>query len=227
MHQPEADQAAATPSKPRKLFGEISQSALQSSALLGQRAGTAIQTSGTSEDGSNGGVQDDSGRGAFASPSLLGAESMVREMNMDSPQSTNSRDAEPNEPITPKTPGDAKRATDEVVAHGDAAKDDVTPRQHQPAMFSRQINIPIPASFYYEADDPSTHNLEYATQKSGRNYLSDGFDPKIADETSLPATISGSATENEDEVDLDEVVEEFPEPPQLQHTRSKWLPPCL
>ena len=219
MHQPEAGQTAtATPSKPRKLFGEISQSALQSSALLGQRAGNAIQTSGTSEDGSNGAAQDDSDRGAFASPSLLGAESMVREMNMDSPQSTNSQDGEPNEPITPQTPGTAKRAADEVVAHGDTANEDVTPRQHQPAMFSRQINIPIPASFYYEADDPSTHTLQYATQKSGRDYLSNSSDFKIADETSLPATISGSATENEDEVDLDEVIEEFPVPPQPPYT---------
>ena len=49
IHQPEVGQAAgATPSKPRKLFGEISQSALQSSALLGQGTGAAIQTSGTS-----------------------------------------------------------------------------------------------------------------------------------------------------------------------------------
>ena len=217
INQAEAGQiATATQPKSRKLFGEISQSALKSSALLGQRAGAATQTSGTSEDGSYNDGQQDSGAGVVASPSLLGAESMVREMNMESPQSTNSHDGDLNEPITPKTPGNAVRVSNGLITRGTEAGDDVTPRQPQPAMFSRQINIPIPASFWYEADDPSTHTLEYASKKSGHNYLSNSNHLDVAEDASLPATASGSATENEDEVDIDEAIEDFPQPPTAQ-----------
>ena len=218
MHQPEAGQAAAASVKPRKLFGEISQSALRSSGALGHRVGVAVGTSGTSEDeaasfGSDDGVHLGNARGAVASPSLLGAESMVREMNMDSPHPANSREGEPNEPGTPKTPGTAARAANGINRQRTDGADDVTPRPPQPSMFSRQINIPIPASFYYEASDPSTHNLEYASKKSGRDYTSNENYLDIAEDTSLPATRSGSATEHEDEVDLDEMVHNFPQPP--------------
>ena len=218
MLQPEAGQTAAANPKPRRLFGEISQSALRSSGALGRRAGVAVETSGTSEDGaasfgSDDDVHQGNARGAVASPSLLGAESMVREMNMDSPHSANSPDGELNEPVTPKTPGNAARVSNGINHQRTDVADDVTPRQPQPAMFSRQINIPIPASFYYEADDPSTHNLEYASKVSGRDYTSNANYLDIAEDTSLPATRSGSATENEDEADLDEMVHNFPQPP--------------
>lgn len=218
MHQPEAVQTAATTSKPRKLFGEISQSILRSSGVFGRGGDLADGTSGTSEEGavsfgSDDGARQANARGIIASPSLLGAESMVREMKMDSPHSGNSHDGEPNEPITPKTPGNAAKPSNDIDNQHTDVTDDVTPRQAQPAMFSRQINIPIPASFYYEADDPSTHNLKHASKVSGRYYTTNENYLEIAEDTSLPPTRSGSATENEDDVDLDEIVHNISQPP--------------
>ena len=215
MHQPESDRPGTAKPKVRKLFGEISQSALQDSTVLGQRAGFAVQTSASSGSRSQEDAQYSNGRGVVASPSLLGAESMVRDMNMDSPQSTKSYDAVPNEPITPMTPENVRRQNGRNSRAIEAAND-VTPRAPQPVFFSRQINIPIPASFYYEADDPSTHTLEYATKKSGRDYLSKPEHLNGAENTALLATRSGSVTENDDEIDLDEVANQFPEPPTAQ-----------
>ena len=212
IHQPEAGQASSANPRRQKLFGEISQSALESSAVLGMRATTAVDTLNTSEDGQvNAGSRDSSqqgqeavSRGAVASPSLLGAESMVRELNMDSPHSANSQNADPNEPFTPKTPGTAGRQLNGHANGTAAADNDITPRQPQRALFDRQINIPIPASFYYDADDLSTHTLEYASKISGHDYVSNPSYYGNEDDTSLPATTSGSATENEDEVDNNE-----------------------
>ncbi|KAK3722216.1 Protein kinase protein rad53 [Vermiconidia calcicola] len=224
MHQPNVGPvgSAAKPQRQR-LFGEITQSALQSSALLGQRASDAIHGSTTSDalhasttsEDSHGhnGANDDAQRGAVASPSLLGAESMVRDLNMDSPHSANSQGAEQNEPATPRTRATAYKQSNGSTKDSPAFHDDATPKQPQRAIFDRQINIPIPASSYYVAGDPSTHTLEYASKVSGHDYVANpSFLGPVLD-TSLPATMSGSATdkdatENEEEVDLDCAEEE-------------------
>lgn len=212
IHQPTTGQAVVPQSQPvqRKLFGEISHSALINSAQLGRRANDAVEMSGTSEDGQAMPGADESGvlgqqansGGAVASPSLLGAESMVRELNMDSPHSSNSQGSEND----PRTPGEPDRTTDGSRSQPNGGRsarsdNDITPKQPQRAIFSRQINIPVPASFYYEPDDPTTHNLEYATKKSGRNYMGNGDSTELADDGGLP-TVSGSATENEDEIEI-------------------------
>lgn len=213
IHQPDAAQAAALPSQPaqRKLFGEISQSALVSSTLLGRRANDAVEMSRTSENGQamsgaeerNAQNQEADSGGALASPSLLGAESMVRELNMDSPHSSHSADPEPNEPQTPSPHGvNAKSRSQPNGAASVRSENDITPKQAQRPIFSRQINIPIPASFYYDPLDPSTHNVEYASKISGRDYVGNLDSTEQPEDTVLPTTVSGSATENEDEIEI-------------------------
>lgn len=218
MHQPDSEQPAPTaqtqPQPPRpKLFGEISQSALGRAGHLPTptitQGGAAPQHGAQDEYDQYSDADERAGaRGNLASPSLLGAESMVRDLNMDSPRSgSSSQGAYSNGPAEPKTPAQA-----EFSSPGNAANEDITPRPRQQALFSRQINIPIPASFYFNAEDPSTHTLEYASKISGHDYLTNpSYIREIIDDSSLPATMSaGSATDNaatDDENEDNEVSE--------------------
>jgi serine/threonine protein kinase len=202
IHQPEGGQASAAKPQRHKLFGEITQSALEDSTVFGVGTGNAVGTSDTSRDEHRSAVvSSDSQRGAVASPSLLGAESMVRELNMDSPHSGGSHAAEVNEPITPQTPGPRRPRSSGVNGEPEAHQDDITPKQPAKPVFVRQIRLPLPPSSYYDKD-PSTHNLEHASKVSGNDYMGDPSFQKFQN-GSHPAPASGSATDNEDDTDLD------------------------
>ncbi|KAI4631810.1 uncharacterized protein J4E87_002516 [Alternaria ethzedia] len=183
----ESFQMAPTPRQPR-LFGEIGQSALQSSGVLSAHAHDALsqdesvrlaQNDGAGETSYTAGQSEFQGpftapaqleRG-FSSPSLLGTESLVRDLNMTSPHSPVSRTQSPVMPATPRTP--------EVVQHNSleqSSKDfsqisEPTPRARP---INRQINLPLTASYYYDPMDPNTHNLEYASRVSGFDFVSNG-----------------------------------------------------
>ncbi|KAI4925750.1 uncharacterized protein J4E92_006486 [Alternaria infectoria] len=183
----ESFQMAPTPRQPR-LFGEIGQSALQSSGVLSAHAHDALsqdesvrlaQNDGAGETSYIAGQSEFQGpftapaqleRG-FSSPSLLGTESLVRDLNMTSPHSPVSRTQSPVMPATPRTP--------EVVQHNSleqSSKDfsqisEPTPRARP---INRQINLPLTASYYYDPMDPNTHNLEYASRVSGFDFVSNG-----------------------------------------------------
>ncbi|KAI4684654.1 uncharacterized protein J4E88_004095 [Alternaria novae-zelandiae] len=183
----ESFQMAPTPRQPR-LFGEIGQSALQSSGVLSAHAHDAlsqdgsvrlVQNDGAGETSDTAGQSEFQGpftapaqleRG-FSSPSLLGTESLVRDLNMTSPHSPVSRTQSPVMPATPRTP--------EVVQHNSleqSSKDfsqisEPTPRARP---INRQINLPLTASYYYDPMDPTTHNLEYASRVSGFDFVSNG-----------------------------------------------------
>ncbi|KAH7068469.1 hypothetical protein FB567DRAFT_565194 [Paraphoma chrysanthemicola] len=153
--------AAARP----RLFGEIGQSALQSSGILSARANSALpqeesvrRTAGGTSPASGhavGGAEPNVSRvvaqldGGLSSPSLLGAESMVRDLNMESPHSPVSRAQSPFMPATPRQ----------------SQVSEPTPRA-RPAGPDRQISLPLTASYYYDPADPSTHNLEYASRRN-------------------------------------------------------------
>ena len=165
MHQIGAN---GTPPVQRKLFGEISQTdairqtALQSSAFLGRGHDIASQSDNDSAYGTRPRVDKQDLEGAVASPSLLGAESMVRDLNMDSPPSSPaSHDADTNEPTTPGVFEQAQTANGSAVLslHGE---NEVTPKQPPRPTFNRRIDIPVPPSFWYDPSDPTTHNLDYA-----------------------------------------------------------------
>lgn len=193
IHQPEGAHGASSKPQPRKLFGEISQSALRSSALLGhapELAGNASSSDGEWQHYADTGTGS---RGAIASPSLLGAESMVRELNMDSPRGPNSQESQHHEPVSPTTPSRPRRSTS--LKH----QEEVTPKQAPKAVFDRRINIPIPASSYYIAEDPSTHNLDYASKVSGYDYVKEAsFNSRP--EGNEPVTRSSTATNTDSEV---------------------------
>ncbi|KAK5144310.1 hypothetical protein LTR04_001615 [Oleoguttula sp. CCFEE 6159] len=220
--------------QPNRLFGEIGQSAFQSSGVFGARTNYALTTSNrdlrdpsTSADTSardtdepysiantslvndmpeqyhdqhqnisdhpvEGATGQTTGDGAMAANSLLGAESLVRELNMESPRSANSPAAEPDEPRTPRTPeppqnppiGQADGGAEEQHNH----PEDITPKQ---PVFNR--SLPLPSSFYYNTNDRNMHNLEYATKISDNDFITA---PELAtsDHPSLPATTNASAS---------------------------------
>ncbi|KAF2133063.1 Pkinase-domain-containing protein [Dothidotthia symphoricarpi CBS 119687] len=174
-----------------RLFGEIGQSALQSSGILNAHATNALSEEEAAAIISRDGVQSFSHAvggtpfqgpftapsqldGGLSSPSLLGAESLVREMNMTSPYSPVSGTHTPG-PTTPRTP--------EVVQHNsltESSKEfsqisEPTPKARAPGL-NRQISLPLTASYYYDPLDPSTHNAEYASKVSGYDFLSAGRD---------------------------------------------------
>ncbi|KAF2874807.1 hypothetical protein BDV95DRAFT_603601 [Massariosphaeria phaeospora] len=171
------------PPRTGRLFGEIGPSGLNSSGVL-----TAHPTEALSRDVSDGGAtrpelastpdrSASQGRhdvhsqlhGSFSSPSLYGAESLVRDIdiNMESPVSGAHS---PNEPTTPRTP--------EVVQHNSLEKSSTHPSQiseatpkAKPPTLNRQITLHKTPSFYYDPYDPDTHNLEYASKVSGFDFV--------------------------------------------------------
>ncbi|KAF2773308.1 hypothetical protein EJ03DRAFT_125829 [Teratosphaeria nubilosa] len=196
-HQPESGTTHQQTTAPRpKLFGEISQSALNQGALNAQasHAAAASQSAWQSQ------------AGAGAHPSLQGAESMMRDVHMDSPHSSCSGSGSAAEPTTPATP-EAKPV--QTPAKGTPnSPADATPRPQQRRTFNRQICVPFSASFFHEADDPSTHNVEYASRVSGHDFAKE---PSllVSGNISLPTTTapSGSTTEDDHHDDTDPELE--------------------
>jgi serine/threonine protein kinase len=196
-----------TPRQPR-LFGEIGQSALQSSGVLNAHANDALSPEESVRLAQHDGAVDSSfavggadGKGPFtapaqlerdiSSPSLLGAESLVRDLNMTSPYSPVSRTQSPVMPATPKTP--------EVVQHSslDHSKafssiSEATPKAG-PSGMNRQINLPLTASYYYDPLDPNTHNLQYASRISGFDFVSQSRESQ-SEETAYADTVGASDT---------------------------------
>jgi serine/threonine protein kinase len=213
----ESFQVFKTPDRPR-LFGEIRQSALDSSGILNALADEALSQNGPSSEvlpdsalpqnvtpeaqranGINGtpkaAARPMQFHGSFSSPSLLGAESLVRELNMESPQSPGSGAHSPNEPATPKTPEmhqhSSLRNPSQLSQFSDA-----TPKAKPPTL-NRQISLPKTASFYYDPYDPSTHNLEYASKVSGYDFVSAAERAKTSG-PKLPDTVRISAESETD-----------------------------
>jgi serine/threonine protein kinase len=170
----------------QRLFGEIGQSALQSSGILSAHANVALSHEGNVGPSSRADFHDISHTvggaerhastvhaqldGGFSSPSLLGAESMVRDLVMTSPHSPVSRTQSPVMPATPRTPEVLQHSSLETGSKDHSQISEPTPRA-RPTAASRQISLPLTASYYYDPLDPSTHNLEYATRVSGFDFI--------------------------------------------------------
>jgi serine/threonine protein kinase len=196
-------QAVTSAANP-KLFGEVTQSALESSGALGAMLpDTESHHSSTKSQGSSYGDNFRDAKELIASPSLLGAESMVREMHMnshrqmgahmlmndqaqidnqlhmnmndqtqmgaqmhmDSPyQSCSSPVQETVEPKTPNSPSQAQSGAEQQTPAT------ITPKPLVQPTFSRRIRLDISPSFFYDTNDPSTHNVEYASKVSGYDF---------------------------------------------------------
>nr|POF12798.1 serine/threonine-protein kinase rad53 [Quercus suber] len=163
--------APARARQTQKLFGEISQNALdilvepsgvKTHAALGDHGddpSNSSQNSGTSGEK----AREVVAKGSMASPSLLGAESLLRDVHMHGTTSGPETPTTPNRNAVSYTP----KRTNGVTA----GRDENTPKQPQQSPFNRQINIPLPASFFFEPDDPSTHTPEYASKVSGHDFV--------------------------------------------------------
>ncbi|KAL5372642.1 hypothetical protein DPSP01_013350 [Paraphaeosphaeria sporulosa] len=161
-----------------RLFGEIGQSALESSGVLHVHAKQALSDAGSAESGvqyrENGRRRKASTGNTptldrdISSSSLFGAESGVRELNMASPQSFGSGRETPNEPATPKTPEVPQHNSLGYSQKNPSQSSEPTPRARPPP--SRMISLPKTPSFFYDPADPSTHNVEYAQKVSGFDF---------------------------------------------------------
>ncbi|KAF2028128.1 Pkinase-domain-containing protein [Setomelanomma holmii] len=182
----ESFRVVSAPERPR-LFGEIGQSALQSSGILGAHINGALSSEGVTDPASReafprtgqaigGAAENNASRvvsqldGGFSSPSLLGAESMVRDLNMESPHSPVSRTQSPAMPATPRTPEVFQQSSLDQSSKQPSQLSEPTPKA-RPAGPDRQISLPLTASYYYNPTDPSTHNLEYASRVSGFDFV--------------------------------------------------------
>ncbi|GAB7364498.1 hypothetical protein MBLNU230_g5308t1 [Neophaeotheca triangularis] len=199
----------------RKLFGEISRSALASATLFGARPrddGTHVsppanEVTQSSDAASWDGNEDQRAeqealiKAALASPSLLGAESLVRDLNMDSPHSGNSQELGSDGAAEPKTPNVSLNRS-VGSSNGHPAHLDITPKAAQQTKFSRRIEIPITESFFYDANDPSTHNSEYASHISGYDFREN---PSFfMNGSQLPSTAGSSAAVDHGDTDHDD-----------------------
>ncbi|KAF4553598.1 Protein kinase domain-containing protein 38 [Elsinoe fawcettii] len=173
--------------QPRRpmLFGEVTGSMLNQQAHADAAPAGAIDqrsanSSGRMSTGFSNGAKPQIEQGrpdSFAlsrhlgENSLSGAESMVRDLNMDSPQSADSPSGEANEPRTPDPPRGQHAASN---SNGDMLEETPTKAQEmtpRPVPFSRQIQLDVPAAYWYDPNDPSTHNPEYASTQSGHDFL--------------------------------------------------------
>ena len=114
--------------------------------------------------------------------SLFGAEAQIAELNMASPESGVSAPSAPTAPTTPKTPKSrqfspstssypgSKRSSQDVQSSNDGN----TPKRSRfdDRSFDRSIS-PSNPMFYYDELDPTTHNLEYASKASGRDFVAE------------------------------------------------------
>ncbi|KAF2682409.1 Pkinase-domain-containing protein [Lentithecium fluviatile CBS 122367] len=175
--------------EPQRLFGEIGESALQSSRILNEHVNGALSSESSAGARQHDEVQKTSqaGRGARRAPvptrraipqldgevsssSLLGAESMVRDLNMASPHSPGSGPHSPSEPATPKTPDVPQHSSLEHSQKHPSQISEPTPKA-KPPILSRQISLPKTASLYWDPFDKNTHTLEYASKKSGFDFV--------------------------------------------------------
>jgi serine/threonine protein kinase len=182
--------APARKAEPQRLFGEIGQSALQSSAILNVQVNDALSSEGSAgarrygdDEGPNTGQAPSGARpaiplakralpqldGQVSSSSLFGAESMVRELNMASPHSPASGPHSPNEPATPNTPEIPQHSSLQRSQKQPSQVSEPTPKA-KPPVLSRQINLPKTPMLYWDPWDRTTHTTEYASKKSGLDF---------------------------------------------------------
>jgi serine/threonine protein kinase len=204
----------STARQPR-LFGEIGASALQSSGALGACTTTALAMDTNRHDSPAASISDDydmhidegtesfqerqitsdlfrSDGNAFAAASLLGAEALVEDLNMESPNSAVSPDAPSEEqsfePQTPRTPEPSplKAISKEKPPSQNPSSQEVTPKPRKP--FDRQIKMTIPAALLYDpigaakaSTNPSMPPTQYGSLASAKSGIINGATTAIAD----------------------------------------------
>lgn len=198
QEEEQVQQEGVPQTKPPKLFGEISHSDFLPAVRQNSGHATAIPHDADlaeehrASQGSSREARVDASQPVGASPSLLGAESLVRDLNMDSPypHSSNGEDdgSEPgsrSEPTSPKTPLSVE---DHPSQKTPAPLADKTPKPPLSVPFSRRINLPVPPSFWWDPNDPSTHTVEYASKAAGHDFTAHPF--YLSKSASVPTSAS-------------------------------------
>lgn len=227
-----------------KLFGEISQGALKSSALLGAtqaatEQGASASTSSDFDLAARGQYQaSQSGYGVkgeashtngyqahqIQSPSLAHEqeppagyqaagdqppksfrESMVRELNMTSPNASGNHE---NDRTPQQGQQQSKTPEGSQQPQATGGEQDKTPKPNpkprKPRM-DRIINIPLQASVFYDPHDPNTHNIAYAESISGHKFNPDGslLEMNASLQTTEAASTDSSKSDNRAQTGMD------------------------
>jgi len=183
---------------PTRLFGEIRTSDLRSSGVLSHGAHAALQIVSPGNCGGEGSYMYDEDEASETSsdflhqdhlpystsivppyprhpigsaPSLLGAEAQIGHLNMASPESGISALATP---VTPQSrlasPASNSVTGSKRSSHAiEAGSKESTPKRTR-ITAPRQLTPNMP-TYWYDDDDPATHNLEYASRVSGRDFI--------------------------------------------------------
>ena len=116
-----------------------------------------------------------------AAASLLGAESLVRDLQMESPPSANSPAAgEPSTPKTPEQPSQSATSNHTKSPH----EEEITPK---PPLFNRQISIPFSASFFQ-----NQQHIEGVVSEDANKAREQSFGSSFHPTTDVTAIMDGS-----------------------------------
>jgi serine/threonine protein kinase len=185
--------------KPGRLFGEITESALRSSGVLGQDTRAALAIGSERGEGSHDGRFHESNDEEITSndgsvnhylqypqtlpipsslggsaPSLLGAEALVGQLHMESPNSANSPVSTPNtnNPVTPETPK-TRGASPGQSSHPHPSDTDSTPKVPR-ASRHMDFSAPQPPSNEHRPATQSTFDIPL--ESSPHNASQNGLD---------------------------------------------------
>ena len=137
---------------------ELTQHKLHHPRTLNARSGQLVQTASAS--------------------SLFGAEELVGQLNMASPEPGASAASAPDTaPATPGTPRSRNHSPSSTTALAGSKRSSMECQENSTANTSkrskldRRIKLDRHPAFYYDAQDPSTWNYAYASKVSGRDYV--------------------------------------------------------
>ena len=202
----------ADPSPTNRLFGEIAASDLHSSGVLSHGADLALDLHYRDERGREGSYdQEDAsevgselGRpvllphpAAFphpyyslpvgSAPSLMGAEGLIRQLNMASPESAASAPVTPRTPRTPVSRRDSAASSSAVTGSKGASQllhsenSEITPKR------PRVLSTELSRAWIDGSADSSTHSLGYESRMSGRDVV-EGDEDRASSPTTANVT---------------------------------------
>ncbi|GAB7352685.1 hypothetical protein MBLNU459_g3046t1 [Dothideomycetes sp. NU459] len=162
---------------------------------------------GASRPGSDDARQNNNKMARFSS--LEGAESDMRDLNMDSSHSADSPGSNLNEPRTPQTPENAAPSSLGQV-DGTAEETPKAPQvaQREPC-FNRQISLPISTSIFDDRNDRTSQSREYSSSIADQDLT----DPTVlppGDFHSLPPTLHASDVAPDWSIDMAAQVQSQP-----------------
>ena len=203
-----------------RLFGEIGASDLRSSGVLSHGANVALDLNYRDARGEGSYDQEDASDvgsdlappailqhhttsahpyyslPAGSTPSLMGAEGLIRQLNMASPESAVSAPVTPGTPRTPASRRDSV-ASSSAITGSKRASQVLQSENHE--MTPKRPRVHLPESLAARSDgsgDSTTHNVGYRSRPSARDNLQEhgdhGVNPNTTDVNTKYPIASGS-----------------------------------